>query len=247
MLVGNLIRAFDPVAFARDMDFHPYDWQTEFLRSSDLKVIFNCCRQSGKSTITSIKTLHTSLFNEESLILLLSPSQRQSGELFKKIITFYHKLKNVPRLIEDSATKCTFENGSRIISLPGKEGTIRGYSSADLVVVDEASRVDDDLIGSVTPMLGPKQGKLILLSTPWGKRGYFYKVWEHRYNWKKYKLTADKCSHLTKEFLDDEREEHGDFMFKQEYLCEFVDTEDQFFNSELIEKALSNEVQPIYI
>ena len=44
-------------------------------------------------------------------------------------------------------------NGSRIIALPGTEKTIRGYAAADLVVIDEAARVEDDLLTAVRPML----------------------------------------------------------------------------------------------
>ncbi len=69
------------------------------------------------------------------------------------------------------------ENGSRIVSLPGTEGTVRGFSGVALLIVDEASRVDDALYHAVRPMLAVSHGKLVLLSTPWGKRGFFYREW----------------------------------------------------------------------
>ncbi len=56
------------------------------------------------------------------------------------------------------------ENGSRIVSLPGTEGTIRSYSAVRLLLVDEASRVDDDTIAAVRPMLAVSGGQLIALS-----------------------------------------------------------------------------------
>jgi hypothetical protein len=52
-----------------------------------------------------------------------------------------------------------FPNGSRIIGLPGSEETIRGFSAVSLLLVDEASRVPDDLYMAVR-----------LMSTPCGKR-----------------------------------------------------------------------------
>ena len=47
-------------------------------------------------------------------------------------------------------------NGSRIVGLPGREATVRGFSGVSLVVVDEASRVPDAVYGAVTPMLAPR-------------------------------------------------------------------------------------------
>src|SRR3954471_489885 len=83
----DLAHALDAVAFAEDrLGFHPDPWQSRLLRSSAKQVILNCCRQSGKSTTTSILALHTALYQPNSLVLLISPTQRQSKELFAKVI-----------------------------------------------------------------------------------------------------------------------------------------------------------------
>jgi hypothetical protein len=71
------------------------------------------------------------------------------------------------------------KNGSRIVSLPSKEANIRGFSGVSLIIEDEASRVGDDLYLAMRPMLAVNQGRLILMSTPWGKRGHFFEAWEH--------------------------------------------------------------------
>ena len=67
----------------------------------------------------------------------------------------------------------------RIISLPGSEKTTRGFSKATLIVVDEAARVEDQLMASLRPMLATSKdgGKLVMLLTPFGKRGSFYEYW----------------------------------------------------------------------
>jgi hypothetical protein len=68
-------------------------------------------------------------------------------------------------------------SGSRIVSLPGTEGTIRGYSAVSLLIGDEAARVSDALYYAVRPMLAVSQGRLLALSTPFGKRGWFCEEW----------------------------------------------------------------------
>ena len=76
-----------------------------------------------------------------------------------------------------SAMRAEFANGSRVIALPGKEATVRGYSGVDLLVIDEAARVADELYYSVRPMLTVSGGRLVALTTPWGKRGWFFETW----------------------------------------------------------------------
>jgi hypothetical protein len=110
-------------------------------------------------------------------VLVLSPSLRQNGELFKKVIEFYRDPgKPIPSDIETTLTLQLW-NKSRIISLPGKEQTVRGFSGVSLLIIDEVAKVDDELYWSVRPMLAVSQGRIILLSTPFGKRGFFFKEW----------------------------------------------------------------------
>ena len=74
----------DPVKLAAALGLVPDPWQSEVLRSDSRRLLLNCCRQSGKSTTTAILALHRALYAPESLILMVSPGLRQSGELFKK-------------------------------------------------------------------------------------------------------------------------------------------------------------------
>lgn len=104
------------------------------------KRLLLCCRQSGKSTITAMVAVHQAIYLGPSLVLLISPSQRQSGELFRKCRTFWSQLPDAPAALNENQSTLDLSNGSRIISLPGSEATTRGYSAADLVIVDEASR-----------------------------------------------------------------------------------------------------------
>ena len=126
----------DPVAFARSLNIEPDRWQRDLLNATEERIILNCARQSGKSTIVAIRALHHALTNPGSLVLILSPSLRQSGELFKKITAFYRQLRRRGGSDVNSATTLQLTNGSRIVSLPGSEPTIRGYSAPSLVLID---------------------------------------------------------------------------------------------------------------
>jgi len=238
----------DAVLMALRAGIEPDAWQADLLQSDAKQMILLCSRQSGKSTITSILALHQAIYTANSLILLLSPSLRQSQELFRKLQDFYNALESdsLPQAAHESALRMELSNGSRIIALPGKEATIRGFSGVSLLIIDEASRVEDALYQSVRPMLAVSGGRIILLSTPFGKRGFFHSEWTDGQDWRKVKITADQCPRINKDWLERERAMIGDWWFLQEYFCEFVETDDQVFSYDDIQAALDSDIKPLF-
>src|SRR5215211_2384118 len=176
-LAEDLKLALDRSAFAAALGMEPDPWQHDLLRSTSDRVLLNCCRQSGKSTMTGIVALHRALYHPGSLILCLAPALRQSQELFGKVLGFYRDLGRPVSAQAERKLSLELENESRILTLPGTDKTIRGFSGVDLLIVDEASRVADELYFAVRPMLAVSGGALIMLSTPNGKRGVFYEEW----------------------------------------------------------------------
>ena len=174
--LADLARAVNPIKFAESLGIDPDPWQRELLLSTRKRIILNCSRQSGKSTITAVLALHHALNYPGALVLVLSPSLRQSGELFRKVRDFYRDLGKPIGSETDTAFALEVANRSRVVSLPGKEQTVRGFSGASLLIIDEAARVPDDLYFAVRPMVAVSQGRVILLSTPYGKQGFFYEA-----------------------------------------------------------------------
>lgn len=244
-LSRDFARALDPVLLARDCGLAPDDIQARLLTSGARRVLVNCCRQWGKSTTTAIVALHAALYLSPSMIVLISPSQPQSTELFKKIHAFWSRLDGVPRANQESLTRMELSNGSRIISLPGSEKTTRGYT-ADLVIMDEASRVPDELLASVRPMLATTNGRFFAMTTPAGKRGWFYEAWQHGDGWERIEVKGRDCPRIPKEFLDEELKDLGPMRFAQEYECEFIDSETNVFATDLIEAALVDDFTPFF-
>jgi hypothetical protein len=240
--------AANPVLLARRVGIEPDLWQTRFLQSTARQRILLCSRQAGKSTITSLLALHEAIYTPSALILILCPALRQSQELFRKVKDSFNALEaqNVSAH-QESALTMEFSNGSRIVALPGKEATIRGFSSVDLLIADEASRIPDELYQAIRPMLAVSGGKIVLPSTPFGKRGFFHHEWtEGGADWERTKITAYDVPRISKEWLEREREMIGDWWFQQEYMCEFVETEDQVFSYDDIQAALSTDVKPLF-
>jgi|SRR5215210_1208476 len=247
-LRDDLRLALDRVAFAEKLGIVPDGWQEDFLKSSADRVLLNCSRQSGKSTMSALIALHRAPYHPGSLVLCLAPALRQSQELFAKIAGFYRDLGRPVAPQGERKLSLELENSSRIITLPGSEKTIRGFSGATLLLVDEASRVDDELYYAVRPMLTVSGGALMMLTTPYGKRGVFFEEWtsEAGREWERYEVPARECPRISEEFLEVERGTLPPWIYRQEYECSFEETEDAVFTHEMIERAVTGEVKPLF-
>lgn len=232
-----------PVMLASEVGIELDGWQGEYLECPAARRLLNCTRQGGKSTVSALDALHDALSVPGALVLIIAPSERQSLETFRKVAGFYNRLgHSVPA---DSERKLGMEllNGSRIEGLPGSEKTIRGFSAPRRVIMDEASRIEDVTFTAVTPMLAVSGGSLDLLSTPAGKRGFFYQAASGAPGeWERWTVPATEVPRITPAFLEEQRRLMGERWFRQEFLCEFLDTDDAVFSTDLIEAASGHEV-----
>ncbi|OPY45890.1 MAG: Terminase-like family protein [Methanosaeta sp. PtaU1.Bin028] len=234
-----------------DTPVRPDPWQVEMLESRSTRICLNIHRQGGKSAMSSLICLHTALFRKKSLSLIIAPSLRQSQENFKKIQDYLDLLPSRPAFHEHTKLSLQFENGSRILCLPGgNEGrTIRGFSRPDVIVEDEAAQCSEELFDAILPMMTTHPlCKFILCSTPFGQRGHFHKIWNDSTNgWEKHQLRARDNPRISQEFLAEMKEFRGPYVFAQEYDCEFVASETQLISHENILKALNSEIPIIEI
>jgi hypothetical protein len=236
----------DPATIMTAAGLAPDPWQVRVLASPLAQILLLCSRQVGKSTVAGALAMRAAILQPGALVLLLSPSLRQSGELFRKVMSYFSALGRPLKVTAESALRIEFANGSRVVSLPGDEGTIRGFSGVSVLIIDEAARVDDNLYRAVRPMLAVSRGRLVALSTPCGQRGWFYEAWESDEAWERVRVTADECPRIDPTFLAAERRELGERWFRQEYLCSFEDTIDNVFSAEDIRAAMSDDVKPLF-
>jgi hypothetical protein len=236
----------DRVQFAAGLGIVPDPWQEDLLHSGSDRILLNCSRQSGKSTMSAVVALHRAIHRPGSLVLCLAPSERQSKELFAKVADLQRALHDAPPTASDRKLGMVLANGSRIEALPGSERTIRGFSGVDLLLVDEASRVDDELYFAARPMLAVSGGALMMLSTPAGRRGVFHQEWTEGTGWERYEIPAEKCPRISEAFLEEERGSLPRRVFDQEYRCVFTETEDTVFSFEDVAGALDPGVTPLF-
>jgi hypothetical protein len=233
-------RALDVVEFARErLGLAADEPQEAVLRSKAKRGILNCTRQWGKSTVAAAKAVHRAFTVPKATVIVASPGERQSGEWMFKAEEMVERLDIRPRGDGYNKLSLLLPNGSRIVGLPGTEAKVRGFSALSMLVIDEASRMDDELYRALRPMLAVGNGDLWLMSTPCGKRGFFYETWEHAGpEWLRVSVPATECPRISKDFLEEQRSAMGLESFRQEHMCEFVGSGMGVFDRDLVEAAL---------
>ena len=243
----DLQYAMDPVAWVRKvLHFDPDEAQQKVLCPYTKRMLLNCTRQWGKSTTTAAKAVHRAVHFRDTLVVAMSPSGRQTGELLRKMSAFLKICQQEVHGDGDNEQSLLLNNGSRIVGLPGGEATIRGFSSVSLLIIDEAARVPDASYRAARPMLAVGGGSLLMMSTPFGKRGFFYDEWIGANAWARIMVPASRCTRIPREFLEEERKSLGEQWFRQEYCCEFLDTDSQLFGRDMLDKALDDQLEPYF-
>ena len=238
----------DGVEFARTMlGFEPDEKQAAILSGEHYRLILNCTRQWGKSTVTAAKAVHRAWTRPGSLTLVVSPSERQSREFLRKARSFVEALRLKPRGDGDNKISVQFPNGSRVVGVPGKEARIRGFSAVSLLILDEAAWVTEEQYEAVQPMLATTDGDVWMLSTPWGKKGFFWEEWTRGgEEWFRVKVKATECSRIVPRFLESQKKKMGQAVFRREYLCEFMDTGCSLFQREQFDRAVTGEIRSFW-
>jgi hypothetical protein len=232
----QIMETGDAAAFARErLGFEPDEAQARVLLGGRRGIV-NCTRQWGKSTVAAAKAVHRAYTGAGSLTLLLSPSGRQSGEFLRKAEEFVRLLGIKVRGDGDNELSLLLPNGSRIVGLPGNEATVRGFSSVGLLLIDEASRVPDEIYRAMRPSLAAVDGDLWLMSTPNGRRGFFWEEWQYGGEaWERVQVTGPECARISARMLEEEQATQGEKWYRQEYLCKFVEREGAVFSEESID------------
>lgn len=230
-----------------DVPNEVFDYQKDFMDTDSSRKLFVSGRRVGKSRTAAWLALWKAATHAETEVLITAKAQRQSMELFNQIKT---EVRQSPAresewgIVNSTRTEMHFDNGARIVCLPvGRDGSnIRGYG-ADLIIVDEAAFIKDEIFQQVlSPMLAVGDGTFVLLSTPFGKKGFLYE----RYNdpdWYKVQVPTSANPLIDDKFIEEQRQTQTRTQFRQELLGQFVESADSYFTrDELMACAKSDPV-----
>jgi len=237
----------DPVAFAHQrLGFTPQGDQARLLATKHRYVLLNCHRQWGKTTLTSIRAVHRAVTLPQQQVVILAPTMRQSQILAGRCREYSSKL-NLPLKTDGkNPGSLIYPNGSAILPPPAHPDRVRGFT-ANLLIIDEAARVPDEVYAAATPMLATTQGDLWLLSTPHGRRGFFYEEWmaqeAARHPWLRILgQVGEHPGRMERDFLHRERQRKTAEQFAEEYGCEFVTAGRNVFLDEWLDNCFTGEI-----
>jgi len=242
-LLSEIGYQIDPSTIMEKYGYSPDEWQQRILIERPERLLLNCSRQSGKTTVVATMAVDEML-RGPNLVLAICPSERQSKELLRTVSQIYRSVEALPEQESTICIQCP--NGARMFALPSSEANIRGFSKVALLLIDEASRVKDELFHSVKPMLAISHGRLACLSTPFGKRGFFHEEWTKGVGWDRVMVKATDCPRISAKFIAEEKAALPEAWFRQEYMCEFADTDGAVFNYDDVMRALRSDVLPLF-
>jgi len=208
-------------------------WQRDVLKSEARRAILNCARQVGKTQVVSL--LAAAVAAQGGFAIVVAPSLRQSGNLFRRMRE--HLVSGGITLTRETATEIATAGGGGAICLPGdRPSMIRGLSlrhaGGSALICDEAAFVKNELWAAASPMLAAApEARLLLLSTPSGPQGEFYRIWQEETDFEKVTISASSCPRISASFLEEERRRLGDAIFSQEFECAFITTGASVFDA----------------
>lgn len=231
----------------KQQEFKWDKWQEKVL-AYEGNITMRCGRQVGKSEVVSEKAVKFAFDHPGTITMIIAASQRQSSLLFEKVrakIDIMEEEKGEELYAEKpTLTKIILKNKSKIYSLPaGRTGYfIRGFT-LDLLIADEAAYIPEEVWKAVIPMIAVSRkvrgfGWMILLSTPFGKGGYFFHTFTDP-DFLHIHVSSEDCNRIPKDFLLKEKQRMTKADYAQEYLGEFTDEWNQFFPTDLIKRCMT--------
>ena len=115
--------------------------------------------------------------------------------------------------------------------------TLTAYLAANAVILP--------MTGWLGSLFGRK--RLLLLSTPNGKQGVFWRYWsEGGADWGRVEVRAEDVPRISRRFLEEERRSMPAAWYRQEYECSFEQAEDAVFRAEDIRAAFNGDIPTLF-
>ena len=208
------------------LDIELNNTQKELLRliENNKYTVANISRQQGKSVLAKLLAIKW-LFQKNKVISYITPTLKLAKKIFKDISGVLPS--NL--LVSNNASDLILESvtGSSIWFYSSEQADkIRGIT-LDYLILDEIAFYKDGeylYYGVLQPTLKVRGKKTLIISTPNGKDNIFYKLY-------------NSYPSITKTIYDDSyckdieavKRNTPEIIFKQEYLCQFLDNTGTFF------------------
>ena len=194
---------------------------------------------SGKTVLAEIMLIEY-MCKQNTFNAYISPTYSQGRKVYKELVELLEptgiiKKANASTLTIETIYKSTFQAFSM-----DSPNSIRGYTVDGILVMDECAFFSDTLVdGSdpwssvIMPITKARKPKVLAISTPRGKRGFWYdmhlKAIEGEKGYKEITATIYDDSLVSKEEIEEIKKTVSHLAFEEEFLVKFLDSSLTFF------------------
>ncbi|WP_345377377.1 terminase large subunit domain-containing protein [Frondihabitans cladoniiphilus] len=235
----------DPGKFAALILGQPlFDYQAEVAGSGATVRVMCAGRQVGKSFLLAALALFEATTRRNITVLFISAGEEAAKRLLGECSRLVSSSAGLDgSIVEETKTMLLFSTGSRIMSVPASEKQIRGIS-ADLLVIDEASFVPEEIWVSAQPTTIARPGaRIILASTPYLSDHFFKHMWDQgmrspdayvrSWHW-----PSSTSPLVTDETLEGVRRGINPIRFAREYMAEWPDGSGLLLTADELEQSV---------
>lgn len=233
--------------------FETYPFQDDCVRDFQthrLNIVLKS-RQLGLSTLCAAYAAWLAIFYRDKNILVIATKLPTAMNFIKKVRVILQNLPGWLLLPKFEPTKqaISFSNGSQVVAIPTSDDAGRS-EALSLLIVDEAAFIRDfeDIWTGLAPTFSTG-GNAIILSTPNGVGGQYYRLWmqaEHGQNdFNPIRIPWDKHPEHDQAWFDKETRSLPKRKVAQEYLCDFNSSGDTFLQADVLEDLRSQVMPPV--
>ena len=246
----------DPFFSMVFMNFHPKSYQLKFLISQARQETILWTRQGGKTTSVGLKLFKHRVRRPATQATITGPGLRQAKLVIEKLSDVICSMDPVARkawVEKILKTTIRLHNRSRLKAFPFSLEKLRGETSDD-VDIEEAAFIKEceELVqGTLMPQMATRWSKgasIILNSTPWDKKSYYYKTLRDPKVSKLWMpFTADfheavREGLISQEFIDLQKQQLDPDRFSREYELQFTEDHGRWLSQELITSCVDHSI-----
>lgn len=250
-MTGLLERArHDVLAFSRLVEHPLTDWQASSLGLDSRITVIVAPRQSGKSRALALLAVWWAFRRPGQRVLIVSAGEDASRRLLSEVRRIVSGCKLLQAsAVDEFAGLLTLSNGSEIRSVPASDRAIRGWST-DLLLIDEAALVSDDLLldAAMPTTAARPDARVVMASSATSASGAFY---DHAMRGEQgsehvltYRWRLTDATWISPSTIAAARESMSELRFRAEFEGEFAGSGDLLFPRSVLERAITD--RPVY-
>lgn len=211
-------------------------------------VVTRFSRQCGKTVLAEVLLIEN-LLKENSYSVYISPTFQLGRKVYKEITTMLNGKGLIKKANSSTLTiETVFNSTLQFFSIEAYT-SIRGTTVSGILVLDECGYYPDLLPNGeepwsnvIMPITKARKPKVLMISTPRGKRGMFWEFYNRALNGDngivEVSATIYDDALVTEREIEEIKKQVSDLAFQQEFLVKFLDSSLTYFTG--FEKCFDN-------